>query len=104
MRFFRRKPQFTDADAKVVGFFFAQYVELMKHGKDATDDAMKQYVYDIIQELGVPDQLTIEAMPIEIEAPKQEIIINRRNNGNGIENQQGKWTTSKRDRGLPNRP
>lgn len=74
MSLFRKRPKYTDADARVVGFFFSQYVEVMKHGRDATDERMKRYIADVIHALGVPaeiqheeeDQQLIEAQPYPI--------------------------------------
>ena len=79
------RPRFrlTDADPRVVGFFFGQYVELMKHGKDKTDQAMKEYLFDVITQLGVPEA----ALPVELEPTSPEPgedeypIINRKRHG-----------------------
>ncbi len=79
--FFRPKVKYTDASAKVVGFFLQQYVEVMKHAKDRTDARMKDYLFAVIEGLGVPlaDIDIVEPEPeTEPEEPTLLPIINRR--------------------------
>lgn len=86
MAWWRPRVRYTNADPTAVAFYFRQYVELMRHGKDVCDEAMKQHVFDIISDLGVPDRFVeTEAEPagLELPAPRANPIIVRRENGNG---------------------
>jgi hypothetical protein len=74
-----------------VGFFFQQYVEVMTHGKDRTDEDMKGYLFDVITQLGVPEAgLPAPLEPEELE-PEPPVIepanpaIIRRTNGRRFE-------------------
>jgi hypothetical protein len=80
MRLLRPKFKLTDADPSVVGFFFSQYTQLMMHGKDKTDEAMKGYLFDVITQLGVPDSVPLPEPEVVEEEPRYP-IINRRTHG-----------------------
>jgi len=85
MRFFKPKFKFTDSSPKVLAFFCAQYVEVMKHGKDKTDNRMKEYFEAVIVGLGVPEsdiEMIQDAEVVELEPVIQSRlpVINRRKN------------------------
>lgn len=81
--FFRPRYQMKEVSPKVVGFFFAQYVEVMKHGTDKTDARLKEYLFQVVTGLGVPladiemieDEEDVVPDPAEQSLP----IIHRRN-------------------------
>lgn len=85
LSFFKPKYEVTGVSPKVVGFFFAQYVQVMRHGHDRVDEKMKRYLYEVCLGLGVPLNDIEEVKPEEIAelpAPVEEerapIIIHRR--------------------------
>jgi hypothetical protein len=82
MRLLRPRFKLTDADPSVVAFFFDQYTQLMMHGKDRTDEAMKGYLFDVITQLGVPESVPLpEPEPELVPEEKQLPIIVRRRHG-----------------------
>lgn len=78
LRLMRPRFRLTDADPTTVGFFFQQYTQLMMHGKDKTDEAMKGYLFDVITQLGVPETGLPEPEPEVVEEEQQLPIIHRR--------------------------
>lgn len=65
--FLRPRFKITNAAPKEVAFYYAQYMELMKYGDDHTDRQLKAHIYEIIQELGVPDRaMFLEDPPIDV--------------------------------------
>jgi aspartyl-tRNA synthetase len=62
--FWKPRLKITDSHPKEVAFYYAQYVEVMKHGKDKIDARLKSHLYDILLELGVPDTSMFNA-PLE---------------------------------------
>lgn len=81
MRLMKPRFRLTDADPSVVGFFFQQYVEVMKHGKDRTDEHMKGYLFDVITQLGVPETALPSVEPEVVEDETAYPIIHRRSHG-----------------------
>lgn len=78
MGLFTPKFRVTEVSPKVVGFFFAQYCEVMKHGKDKVDQRMKDYLFSIITGLGVPESDIEVVEEILEELPLPKPIIHRR--------------------------
>lgn len=86
MLFFKPKYHFSDVSPKVVGFFFSQYVQVMRHGKDKVDQRMKKYLYSVCLGLGVPDaefeeEQEAEIVPEQVQLPAptmSKIVINQR--------------------------
>lgn len=85
MRWFAPRFKKTESSPKLVAFFFSQYVEVMKHGHDRTDDKMKDYLYSVITDLGVPEEpiemVEQQSSPLELPQDGEQersIIIHRR--------------------------
>lgn len=79
MRWPWNRIRYSDTDPRQVEFYFAQYIELMKHGRDRCDEAMKAYVANVITELGVPDGIILEDVEELPEPPRSNPIIVRHN-------------------------
>lgn len=87
LSFFKPKYEMTDVKLKVATLFFAQYVEVMKHGKDRTDRRFKRYLYAVCLGLGVPmgDSEDIEeAEIVEVLDNKPPKIMRRYQEQSGL--------------------
>ncbi len=63
---FRPKSKVTNTPPAQLAFFYTQYIEVMKYGVDEFDFHLKQYLFNILISLGVPDR------DLYVEAPKEE--------------------------------
>jgi hypothetical protein len=81
------KPKFkvTNAPPKEVAFFYAQYIEVMKFGSDFHDARLKEYLFDILIELGLPHRdlyLEVPENPETVEAApspeKRKLFVHRK--------------------------
>lgn len=80
MNLFGPRVRYTDAPAEVVAFFLQQYVEVMKHAKDKTDAKMKDYLFAVIEGLGVPEHAA-EQKTLSTESEELPVIHRRSNDG-----------------------